>query len=351
VSPEVRGLCYFLDIGQGTGIIVYLGDGRVIVIDGGPAEARRVPLTLLADLGVRRIEALVVSHNDGDHHGGAREILWAHRDKVQKVYFLVDRPLKDIKVLRSARRVDADRASRGRGSVEWCWLGRNPPGKIAELFQDRRLGVRLDILYPSFRANLEAMEGGEPNATSGILRLRCGKRSLVFPGDATVEAWKDVSRLLRNKPLICDILAVPHHGGIIWKGRSQRRIRDDLKWLYGEAVRSRYAVISVSTGNGEGHPRRESVRAIRDSSTDEKPVVLCTQITNRCCADPAAFRPGVVDRGIPSWSILNAGRDTACAGTILAEFGSETMTIRHVGRHQQAVDQLVKSGDAPLCRP
>ena len=154
MSDEVRGHCYFLDIGQGTGIVIYLGKGRAIVVDGGPAQARQVPLTLLSDLKVQRIEALVVSHNDSDHHGGAREILWAHRDKVQSVYFLVDRPLNEIKILRSAKRVDADRVSKGRPAIEWCWLGRNPPGKIATLFEDRPLGVRLDILYPSFKANL-----------------------------------------------------------------------------------------------------------------------------------------------------------------------------------------------------
>jgi competence protein ComEC len=351
VSNDIRGECYFLDIGQGTGIIIYLGDGRAIVIDGGPAESRQVPLTLLADLQVRRIEALVVSHNDSDHHGGAREILWAHRDKVHRVYFLVDRPLNEIKIFQSAKRADADRVSKGRAPIDWCWLGRNPPSKIATLYQDQRLGIRLDILYPSFKANLAAQEGRKPNATSAILRLRCGERSLVFPGDATFEAWKDIHELLRRKALACDILAVPHHGGVIWRGRRQEQIQDELDWLYREAIRCQYAIISVGTGNDDGHPRRESVRAIRDSATGKTPVVLCTQLTPQCCADPKSLRPGVIGPRMPSLSLLNAARGTACAGTILAEFGPDKVTVQRVRRHQESVDNLAASGGHPLCRP
>ena len=143
--------------------------------------------------------------------------------------------------------------------------------------------------------------------------------------------------MVRRKPIVCDVLAVPHHGGVIWKGRSERQFEDDLNWLYRDAVRSRHAVISVGTGNGEGHPRRESVRAIRDSVADEKPVVLCTQLTPRCCADHSAFRPGVIHPGMPSLSTLRIGHSTALAGTILAEFGPEKVTVRHVERHQDGV--------------
>jgi hypothetical protein len=160
----------------------------------------------------------------------------------------------EIKIHQAVKGIKSDRASRRRAPPELIWLGRNPPGKVFTLFDDRRIGVRLEILHPSFEANLGAQEAGEPNATSGVLRLRCGSRSIVFAGDATVEAWRDIHKLMRDQPIVCDILAVPHHGGVIWPGRGEERVRRELAWLYGEAVRCRYAVISVGTGNGEGHP-------------------------------------------------------------------------------------------------
>jgi beta-lactamase superfamily II metal-dependent hydrolase len=66
-TEKISCICYFLDVGQGTSNIVYLGDGRAVVIDGGVSSG--VPLQFLNRY-VKAIEALVISHNDKDHQPG-----------------------------------------------------------------------------------------------------------------------------------------------------------------------------------------------------------------------------------------------------------------------------------------
>jgi hypothetical protein len=101
--------------------------------------------------------------------------------------------------------------------------------------------------------------------------------------------------------------------------------------------------------------RREAVRALRDSRDrdDEKPIVLCTQITPRCCTDPTWHRPGIIKPHDASLSAVTTPADwaVACASTILAEFGPERLAIQRIDDHQAAVDRLKTSGESPLCRP
>jgi beta-lactamase superfamily II metal-dependent hydrolase len=92
-SRHTVGECYFLDVGQGSSNVILLGNRRAIVIDCGPAA--HVPLRLLHRY-VDQIVALVVSHNDSDHHGGAAGIVAAYPRAIDQVYFLQDRPVEQI---------------------------------------------------------------------------------------------------------------------------------------------------------------------------------------------------------------------------------------------------------------
>jgi beta-lactamase superfamily II metal-dependent hydrolase len=67
---------YFLDIGQGDSILFVL-DGKTILIDAGaPDMGDRVVRDLKA-LGVSRIDLLVATHPHSDHIGGMQEVLAA----------------------------------------------------------------------------------------------------------------------------------------------------------------------------------------------------------------------------------------------------------------------------------
>ncbi len=362
-TQAISCVCHFLDVGQGTSNIIYLGDGCAVVIDCGASS--RAPLQFLNRY-VTAIEALVISHNDRDHQSGAVDILLNFRGRVKDLYFLEDRPFDRIGLFALSEKLLAEREIRIRR------LERSHDPHI--LFGDSRSGTTLEILYPEWMDNYRARRAKRPNATSGVIALFCGHRVCLFPGDATIVAWRQIHERLKGRPIRCDILAVPHHGGVIAFDQTPRprkgsadpapslTAKRELEWLYRHAIQTDYAVISVGTNNTYGHPRQEVVDALRRGTAKsiDRPVVLCTQITERCCDSqsleqirPAVLRPLFPSNsGAPSQGRGHRNRGgIACAGTIVAEFGEGFVAIKRIANHQQRVDDLQKlAGGHPMCR-
>lgn len=338
---------YFLDVGQGSGQVIYLGRGRAILIDGGESWAADVPLRLMHDLRIRSIEAIVVTHNDSDHHDGAAEVFAAHRHKVKRVIYLRDREnCSDLKLVRLVQQENRGREAKSLITIEQIRLERERKKRV--IFESRSLGVRLAVLYPDMPQNNAA---SNPNVTSGILRFSCGRSSIIFPGDASLPAWKWLHK--HEGRIRCNVLAVPHHGGRIWTSNSPSHIQKQLKWLYNEAVNCRFAVVSAGTSNGNNHPRRESIHAINASKASPAPTVLCTQITARCCKSPSDFASGIIEPHGASLSRMKPeSLGVACAGTIVAEVSDDDVSIALLKRHQARLDELSASKQLhPLCRP
>ena len=77
--PPGRWWCVVLDVGQGDAIAIGCG-GRWWLVDVGPRSPHRdagqsVVLPFMRWAAVRRIEALALTHDDGDHTGGAHAVL------------------------------------------------------------------------------------------------------------------------------------------------------------------------------------------------------------------------------------------------------------------------------------
>ncbi|MBN2291016.1 MAG: MBL fold metallo-hydrolase [Pirellulales bacterium] len=351
-SQNTVGECYFLDVGQGSSNVILLGGGRGIVID--CSSQAHVPLKLLKRY-VDRIIALVVSHNDHDHHGGSAGIVAAYPRAIDHLYFLQDRPVEQIGLYA----VVQDALNRG--------LMVNPPIRLERqegpriLYEDPTTDLSLELLFPTFLDNLEAQDAASPNATSGVLALLCGNRKIVFSGDSTLGNWQLIQRRL-GSPVSCDVLTVPHHGGNVVTTRQKNespqqheiRTASELDWLYTKAVHCKHAVISVGTSNQHRHPNTLTVAALRRSGAS----VLCTQITHQCHDDLESLRPGVIQPPVPSRStrlqdLTRSGRsrNVACTGTVICEVGPTQLTIRQSHAHQQAVDRMAGRADAhPLCR-
>ena len=77
---------YFIDVGQGDGVLIRTPDGRHIMIDGGYKRASQptgknaadfVDWKFAKDYGRQQIhlDAMLASHNDADHYGGLSDLL------------------------------------------------------------------------------------------------------------------------------------------------------------------------------------------------------------------------------------------------------------------------------------
>lgn len=339
--------CWFLDVGQGTSNVILLGNGRAIVVDCGPRGSQQT-IQLLRQY-VDTIEALIISHNDDDHDFNVPQVLNQYRKATKSIYFLQDRaPTKKelprtLGVLQSAE--EGDFPDPRRLEVD--------SGAPRVLFSAN--GVTLSLLYPDLMANLKAQTetSGGPNRSSAVLRLHCAGRRIVFASDATIEAWEYLAaKISEDKPLPCDIMTVPHHGGKI--STDVGREESSQSRLYSELITPTFGIISVGTSNQHGHPRPETLRALAKAGV----TVFCTQMTQACCSDLETVRSlrGVLarpGRSTRETSKTQSGRsrDVACFGSVVAEVSGTDLRITNLKRYERDMESLARvSGFSATCR-
>lgn len=203
-----------LDVGQGLAVLVRT-HRHALLFDTGPAvrdgfdAGERVVLPALRALGVRRLEAIVLSHADADHAGGYAAVRTG------------------LPVALTAAPPDAplDVSTRCRAGQQWEWDG-----------------VRFRFLHPG---------AGFPylrNQSSCVLRVETQHASALLPGDIDEIIER---RLLRGKvsDLHADLVIVPHHGSA-----------DGSDAGFIAATGARLALVSSGYGNRFGHPLAEVVQ-------------------------------------------------------------------------------------------
>ena len=221
-----RGLrMTFLDVGQGDAILLETREGAILV-DQGPPEGDVDEQ--LADLGVTRLAALVLTHPQRDHVGGAEAVL----ERVS-VDFVLD------------PRIRADSEDERAALAEA--RAREVPVVTARAGRTYRLGrLRLRVLWPEG----PGMPGADPNEYATVLLASYGETDALL----TADAESNVTLPLRPPPV--EILKVAHHGSA----------DEGLPALL-DLVRPQVAVVSVGTGNDYGHPAPSTVSALRSFPT------------------------------------------------------------------------------------
>ena len=169
-----------LDVGQGSAVLVRTA-GHSLLYDAGPRYAsggdagRRVVLPLLRALG-EEPDAVVISHQDSDHAGGA-EVVRAAWPRA-----------------RWLSSFDADPARRCQAGQRWTWDG-----------------VHFEIVHPAPAQYRADGSGALPsNAMSCVLRIDDGRHSAWLSGD--LDAERETRLALDRPDLRADLLLAPHHG-------------------------------------------------------------------------------------------------------------------------------------------
>ena len=210
----------FLDVGQGDAVLVE-APGFSMLVDQGPPEAD-VAGQLRAG-GVRSLTALVLTHPQRDHIGGAADVL--ERLRVSAV---VDPGL----AVPSPFHAGAVRVARRKGV----------PVALVRAGDAYRVGrLRVRALWPDGAG----LASEDPNANATVLLVSYGATDVLLTADAESE----VTRRLPLRPV--EVLKVAHHGS------EDPGLPELLRVL-----RPRVAVISVGEGNDYGHPRPETIDAL-----------------------------------------------------------------------------------------
>jgi competence protein ComEC len=211
----------FLDVGQGDGALIQVPQGAVLVDEGAP-EAEVA--AQLRSLGVRRLTAMVLTHPQRDHVGGAAQVL----DELP-VDFLLDPGIPAVSTDERAARA----AARRHGV-------RIVLARAGETFRLGRL--RISVLWPDGPGS----PGEDPNEHAIVVLVSYGSVDALL----TADAESNVTLPLRPAPV--ELLKVAHHGSA-----------DEGLGSLLSLLRPRVAVISVGAHNDYGHPAPSSLATLR----------------------------------------------------------------------------------------
>ncbi len=211
-----------LDVGQGLAVHVQTAT-RDLIYDTGPAfstdanSGERILLPYLKALGVRRLDTLIVTHQDNDHAGGAEAVLTG---------IPVGEVLSSLPPNYPARLIAGTRHQACVAGQGWEWDG-----------------VRFAMLHPEALA-----DGARPRKTNDaacVLRVEAAGRRLLLTSD--IEAVSEAGLLARNAAgLASDVLVVPHHGS-----------RTSSTPAFIDAARPRWVIFPVGYRNRFRHPNAE----------------------------------------------------------------------------------------------
>jgi competence protein ComEC len=238
-----------LDVGQGLAVLVQT-HAHALLYDTGPryndtADAgNRIIAPLLRASGIRALDALVVSHQDSDHSGGALSLL-----QTVPVGWLVS-SLPEQNAIVGAQRAHGASVRRCLAGARWTWDG-----------------VEFATLYPFDSTYLEPRI--KTNDLSCVIRVSGAGGSVLLTGD--VEARAESAMLARDATLLrSDLLIVPHHGS-----------RTSSTPAFIAAAHPAVAVYTPGYRNRFGHPRPEIVEryaaaGVRSYRTDYDGALIFT---------------------------------------------------------------------------
>lgn len=327
---------YFIDVGQGDGVLIRTPDDRHVLIDGGyrrtaqptgKSAADFVDWKFFRDYGDHRIhlDAMIASHCDADHYGGLWDLVSQDTDSRAEL----DCEGTDVDAFHHA-------------GVSW-WnpgnreLGRAEEGCLVDLIEDRqsvlrglrddaeprlqgwwadflsdmveaapriqRLGApegeggwvpafdppgspaTLKVLGPVTRrvdgkVGIPRLAGGDAQNTNGhsvLLRLEYGRSRILLTGDLNKRSMQTLLAAYQGRTgeFACDVAKGCHHGS------------DDVSYAFLQAMRPAATVISSGDSDGHGHPRPVVMAASAttgyveiDTRNDElvTPLVYATEV-------------------------------------------------------------------------
>ena len=215
-----------LDVGQGLAVVIETSR-HAMVYDSGPRfgtgdAGQRIVAPFLRAAGIRRLDTLVISHQDVDHAGGAMSLL----QTVAVAELRSSLPADSAIVARAAGSGTSRRCAAGQS---WEWDG-----------------VRFSVLFPPLERYAEP--GVKPNDLSCVVRIDSRYGSALLTGDIEARGEADLLRVREAADLRADLVVVPHHGS-----------RTSSTPAFVAATAPRVALFAVGYRNRFGHPRPDVV--------------------------------------------------------------------------------------------
>lgn len=219
---------YFIDVGQGSAILVQSNDKNTLIDTGDEKYYNKLD-AFLSNNQINSIDQIVLTHNDPDHVGNVDRLIKTRKvgTVIQSKYgYKKNAATKDVKELNAAiskYHIKTVKVKKG--------------NKI-----DFGCGIKGEVLSPW--KNYKKI-----NQTSLVIKLVYGKYSYLFTGDIYSSNEKE---LIKKYNVKSTVLQIPHHGS--YTSSSEAFLKK---------VNAKYAVISCGKNNPYHHPRPEAMKRIK----------------------------------------------------------------------------------------
>ena len=206
-----------LDVGQGLAVVIETKN-HTLLYDAGPRYSAqsdagsRIVIPFLRGEGVKKLDGIIVSHNDVDHSGGTGSVL----AQLPVTWLASSFDLSEIG--KSSKRMKCF------AGQHWRWDG-----------------VDFEVLYPS----LDSYEDDNltDNNRSCVVKISSQFGSMLLTGDIEKEAESTLLQANIHR-LASDVLIVPHHGS---------KTSSTPEFL--AAVAAKHAIFTVGYLNRFKHPK------------------------------------------------------------------------------------------------
>lgn len=216
----------FLDVGQGSATLLELPGRRNILIDGGSNTrddfdvGAAVILPFLRQRGIRELEALVISHDHGDHFNGLASVIAEFPPRTLWTNSGTEKSPELAALLESAARSGAT-----------LKVPQQEESLVAA--PDNQLTCR-------GTQHLQDQATLPENRRSLVLQLNSHGRTFLFPGDIMEEEGLKLQGT--GTPRHCDVVLAPHHGS------------DNSASLVLAAGRPQWLIVAAGPGEGGKFP-------------------------------------------------------------------------------------------------
>lgn len=256
LPPEGALRLTVLDVGQGLAVVAQTRN-HALLFDTGPGfgpgadSGSRVIVPFLRAAGIRRLDTMVLSHDDADHTGGALSVLQA---------LPVDTLLTSLPDLDPLLLIGPEERRCMAGQT-WIWDG-----------------VAFEMLYPD--ATTRGVEKLKDNERSCVLKITTAAGSVLIPADIERRGEQALLSAAAEK-LKAEVLVAPHQGS-----------RTSSSSAFVAAVAPRLVIFPVGYRNPFRHPHPEVVTRYAELGS----VAVRTDQGGAISVDLQAGKPLVVAR-------------------------------------------------------
>jgi beta-lactamase superfamily II metal-dependent hydrolase len=230
---------HFMDVGQGDGAILISPLGETVLFDNGKRGNCDLPVSYLQQLGITKIDYMIVSHYHDDHIGCTSDVL--SEFPLQNKSYDRGGTYSSATFQNYKTKVGTKRTTATIGTVITLDAGSPNP-------------VKIEIVALNARVNGTFVVTSNENDLSVVPVVRFGNFDAVIAGDLSgfkTDSYEDIETFVGPKVGQVEVYKVNHHGS---------RYSSNEAWL--ATIKPKIGVISTGTGNKYGHPTQECLERL-----------------------------------------------------------------------------------------